>query len=344
MESKRTWHQMANDFRLREASNQLPQIGSGVYKVLEDGMTKECYLRRTQDRFEFPYKIYGLEAGFVDRVTRSYANTTGNLGILMNGYKGTGKTVTAQQICNALDLPVLLVSERLELLPRLINELPQPAVLFFDEYEKIYDRFDSSILSVMDGAFNSQYRRVFLLTTNALSVNENMLSRPSRIRYVKTFGNLPLETIIEIVNDSLRERQFFNETVKFISGLEAITIDVVKAVVSEVNIHQQSPDRFKDVFNAKPLDNRVNILRVDDSKQELVHVGVKVQPARIAENELYDRFHVNGRYMGTVVEVHDVNRFSLEMDRPGKDGGPIVETWQIERVGCTHPLFSQYVF
>ena len=344
MQPRRIWHQMADDSRLREASNQSPQLAGGIYKVLEDGMTKECYLRRVQDRFEFPYKVYGLETGFVSRVVRSYARTTGNLGIVMNGYKGTGKTVTAQQICNALNLPVILVNDKFDLLPQLINELPQPAVLFFDEYEKIYDRYDSSMLSVMDGAFNSQHRHVFLLTTNALSVNENMLSRPSRIRYIKTFGNLSLETIIEVVNDSLLEPQFQAETVKFISELEAITIDIVKAVVAEVNIHQQSPEAFRDVFNAKPLSKLVNVIRLNGSKPEIVHAAAKVAPAHVTEEEIHDNFYVNGRCVGRIINVHGTDHFSLEKLEYDRKGNPVTEEWKLERVGSIHPLFNDYAF
>ena len=59
------------------------------------------------------------------------------------------------------------------------------------------------MLSIMDGATNSEHRRVFLLTTNSLYINDNLLQRPGRIRYLKTFKDLTPEIIEEIVDDFL---------------------------------------------------------------------------------------------------------------------------------------------
>lgn len=53
----------------------------------------------------------------------------------------------------------------------------------------------------MDGVYNSKYRKVFLLT--AMSINENMVGRPSRIRYVKKFENLDLKVVNEYLDDAL---------------------------------------------------------------------------------------------------------------------------------------------
>lgn len=60
----------------------------------------------------------------------------------------------------------------------------------------------------MDGVFNSPYRRVFLLTTNNLYVNENLIGRPSRIRYKKTFGNLQPEVVQEYLDDNLKNKKY----------------------------------------------------------------------------------------------------------------------------------------
>jgi len=56
-------------------------------------------------------------------------------------------------------------------------------IIFVDEYEKVFRSdgdYDGStgILTLMDGALSSEYRRLFLFTTNTLSVNSNLLQRP----------------------------------------------------------------------------------------------------------------------------------------------------------------------
>ena len=66
----------------------------------------------------------------------------------------------------------------------LATQINFDCIFFFDEYEK---EFRESVLSFMDGVRNSQYRKIFLLTTNELEINNNLLGRPSRIRYVRSF-------------------------------------------------------------------------------------------------------------------------------------------------------------
>lgn len=87
-------------------------------------------------------------------------------------------------------------------------------ILFLDEFEKNFSESDSTILQIMDGVYNSKYRKVFLLTTNA--INENMVGRPSRIRYVKEFGNLDLKVVNEYLDDALQVPEARQDLLDFI--------------------------------------------------------------------------------------------------------------------------------
>lgn len=107
-------------------------------------------------------------------------------------------------------------------------------VLFLDEFEKNFSESDSTILQIMDGVYNSKYRKVFLLTTNAMSINDNMVGRPSRIRYVKKFENLDLKVVNEYALEVPEARQ---DLLDFIDSLTISTIDILKTIVNEVNIH-----------------------------------------------------------------------------------------------------------
>ena len=89
----------------------------------------------------------------------------------------------------------------------------------------------------MDGVYTSEYRRIFLLTTNDLTVNENLLSRPSRIRYVREFGNLEREIVEEYLNDNLIDQSCKDELIDYVDTLTISTIDILKSIVEEVNIH-----------------------------------------------------------------------------------------------------------
>ena len=68
-----------------------------------------------------------------------------------------------------------------KLIKYLSTSIDFDCIFFFDEYEKEF-KSSSDVLSFMDGTYNSIYRKVFLLTTNELNVDPNLLGRPSRIK------------------------------------------------------------------------------------------------------------------------------------------------------------------
>lgn len=233
------WIQDGNTFIKGSATTKAHPEGlpKGIYEVKES-MTG-YYLNRLGDSFVFNYKLYGINNEFIEHFIKTYNNTTGNLGVLFNGTKGTGKTVTAEELCNRLELPVIIVKSCKEvddMLKFLATQINFDCIFFFDEYEKEFKE-SSSVLSFMDGVHNSQYRKIFLLTTNELEINDNLLGRPSRIRYVRSFGNLSEETTLELLNDILIDKGAIESVLDLIRQMQIVTVDLVKALAQEVNIH-----------------------------------------------------------------------------------------------------------
>lgn len=246
------WIQDGNTFMKGSATTKAHPEGlpKGIYEVKES-MT-DYYLNKLGDSFVFNYKLYGINNEFIDHFVKTYNNTTGNLGVLFNGIKGTGKTVTAEELCNRIGLPVIIVKsceKGDDTLKFLATQINFDCIFFFDEYEKEFKE-SSSVLSFMDGVHNSQYRKVFLLTTNELEINNNLLGRPSRIRYVRSFGNLPEETTLELLNDILIDKNAVEPVLDLIRQMQIITIDLVKALAQEVNIHGKDKiDMIRKNFN-----------------------------------------------------------------------------------------------
>ena len=61
------------------------------------------------------YKMHSIyyfanEDELINRTITSFKSHNKNFGLVLKGLKGTGKTVTAKQICNKLNLPVILVT------------------------------------------------------------------------------------------------------------------------------------------------------------------------------------------------------------------------------------------
>jgi hypothetical protein len=336
------WIQSTNNFYIREVSQNVKALKPAVYKLEQNPSSGELYLSQIQDKYEFPYKIYNVETDFIDRVKKSYDNTNGNLGILLNGVKGTGKTVTSKQICNILNLPVIIIHYRFEGIPDFINNIQQNVIVFIDEFEKIYDGRDHSVLTIMDGALDNGFRKVFLLTTNSLYINENMIQRPGRIRYLKTYKDLTKETIIEIVDDKLIHTEWREQTIEFISQLETITIDVVKAIIDEVNIHNEEPNVFKDVFNIKQINDKFDVYEIVPGNPVATQVAfdAKVFPSKIyVRQSVGEGLEINGRYMGEIIQVIDENNIVVESFNHTEDRKEI-HHYRIEGVRTYHHSFA----
>lgn len=224
---------------------------SGVYEIHLS--MSGFYLMEISENFHFDDKVYGLCEDFINYVIKTYNNTSGNLGILLNGTKGTGKTFTAKEICNRLGLPVIIVKSMgdsdSKMIEWLSGQINFDCIFFFDEYEKEFED-SSEILSFMDGVYNSPYRKFFILTTNSLNINSNLIGRPSRIRYCKTFDNLSENVCREILNDILVDKSAIDSIIALTNQMSIITIDLIKQLANEINIHGiQSIDTIKEIFN-----------------------------------------------------------------------------------------------
>lgn len=247
----------------------LDTLDNGVYQTHYDEMTKEIFLEKISDGFTFGFKLYGVDDVLIKHVvdTYTYQSVKKNIGVLLNGAKGTGKTVTAKVMANKLGLPVIICDTPYPGLSRFLAGINHDCVFFFDEFEKNFrakcdneDCAGEDLLSIMDGVFNNDFCHVFLLTTNELKVNNNLISRPSRIRYLKSFGSVISEDILnEFIDDNLNYPDRKNDIMTFINSLEMVTIDIVKTIVEEVNIHNCDVKEFFNFFNVRTATYRYDV-------------------------------------------------------------------------------------
>lgn len=86
-----SWIKNGSVFRKVEGSiANIESIPVGIYNVNFNPMAGWS-LEQTGEKFTFDYKVYGLQSNFIDYVLKTFENTKGNFGILLNGVKGTGK-------------------------------------------------------------------------------------------------------------------------------------------------------------------------------------------------------------------------------------------------------------
>ena len=267
------WSRFGNNFYPAQEATVFEFPKTGVFKVIEEkspagtivGLQKIC------DRFEFDYKLYDLGTEDVEMRIRStwnsdlYKKTGKNLGVIYNGVKGTGKTVGAKVLCNDFnDMPILVISQYFKGISDFIQSIDFSCVVFIDEAEKIFDNNDPDcsveLLRMVDGVYSAA-RKIFILTTNSLSLNENLIDRPSRIRYVKEFGNVSNKAVEEIIEDKLIDKSRKPELMAEIDKLTFSTIDIIENLIFEFNIHGNIIDG--NVFNIPQKSYRKVFLKID---------------------------------------------------------------------------------
>ena len=229
--------------------------GEGIFNVVKspNPMDARLGLQRIGDTFEFNFKIYELGCDEMLKTIKKtwesdvFVKGEKNLGVIFNGLKGTGKTLSAKLLCNALDLPVVIVQYPYEGLVNFLQSLCFECIIFIDEAEKTFKKGedDDVLLRLIDGVYN-QTRKLYILTTNQLTLNDNLLGRPGRIRYRFEFSNLLPKAINDYLDDNLQP-QFADQRRSILNQvdlLEISTIDILKALVDEVNIHGQLPENM----------------------------------------------------------------------------------------------------
>ena len=218
--------------------------GNGIFQVSpsKNPMDKRLGLLRVSEKFIFDFKIYDVGCGDIGEKIKKvwsspyYKENNKNLGVIFNGVKGTGKTLMSKLLCNDIGLPVILVDNDFEgqILPFITN-LNFECIIFIDEAEKMFNENPEILLKLIDGAFNVK-RKLYLLTTNKLTVDENLIDRPGRIRYIQEFGNLSSKAINECIEDNLKNLEYKDLIVNLIDRLQFSTIDILKNIIEEVNI------------------------------------------------------------------------------------------------------------
>ena len=328
--TKISWLQSNNTYKKVEGDfSTVDTVPVGIYNI---GLSMSgWYLEKYADKFTFDYKMYGLQTEFCEHVLKTYKNTKGNFGIMLTGTKGTGKTVTAKTLANDFNLPVIIVKDMGDTNQAMIEFLGGfnfDCVLFFDEFEKNFSEKDSTILQIMDGVYSSEYRKIFLLTTNEMTINENMVGRPSRIRYVRRFGNLELKTVEEYLDDALEVPEARQELIDFIDTLTISTIDILKTIVNEVNIHgMKGLMRAKEFFNVSTLEYHYDCYRGYCSDRILY------------EENLRDKFNVK-------VFLRDVDHYINPILAPDFMNKKDEETWTDEERAAAQEYYDyrRYTF
>ena len=85
-------------------------------------------------------KIYGTAQKKVKKTATTFKRVARNLGVLLSGAKGMGKTSFAKLLSLKMseEMPVIFVNQYFESIAPFINSIEQEVVIVFDEFEKTF--------------------------------------------------------------------------------------------------------------------------------------------------------------------------------------------------------------
>lgn len=243
------------------ASNKLNisnTLGGNVYLVQFNQITNQFELNQ-QSFFTLPEKVYGHNTSITTKIMNLFERNVGRTsGVMLEGTKGTGKTLTAAEVCiqaNSLDIPVIILQSPYsgEKFNDFMNSITEKCVVFIDEFEKTFKEQDDidSVLQLLDGGIKTH--KLFLMTSNTqLSKNEKLqflFNRPGRVHYLFSYGSLSNEIVQEYLDDCLQYKEYESSIKNLKRSFKVFTMDILKTIVNEVNFYGASKLPFNEIIN-----------------------------------------------------------------------------------------------
>lgn len=241
-----------------EALNIHKELPAGNYIVKQD--QHERFFFEQINSFEIPSRIYGDTTKMADRIIKTFIDRKDSTGVLLNGEKGSGKTLLAKILCHEgmqKGWPTIIINTAWvgDDFNKLLQDISQPCIVMLDEFEKIYNDVDQQkMLTLLDGVFPS--KKLFIITCNdKYAINDHMRNRPGRIYYMLDFYGLENEFIIEYCEEKLNNKTYIDDILKLTSLFNSFNFDMLKAIVEEMNRFGETPQEVIKVLNTKPLED-----------------------------------------------------------------------------------------
>ena len=217
------------------------------------------FLERTKDIEVVEPKVYGIHNEKVEKVLHTFELMNRNLGVILSGDKGSGKSLFVRMLAiegQKRGLPVIIVENFIPGIASYIQKIEQEAIFVFDEFDKTFGNVTTgeneadaqdSMLSLFDGM--APGKKMFVVTCNSLNkLSDYLVNRPGRFHYHFRFEQPNDEEIREYLVDKLDEknRKEIDKVIVF-SRKAKINYDCLRAIAFEINLGQTFEEAIQDL-------------------------------------------------------------------------------------------------
>lgn len=258
-------------------------------------------------------KVYGDHEKKLDKVFGAYSrHRDRNLGVILSGDKGIGKTLFAKMASHRAvkaGLPVIYVNDYFDGLAGFMAKITQDCMVVFDEFDKNFSSnsreavdataCQDSLLSMFDGVYAGH--KLFVITCNDLAkVSDFLVNRPGRFRYHIRFDYPSGDEVVQYLKDRLGAEADADqiESVRKFTSLVPLTYDCLSAIADEL----EDGETFKSAMSM------LNIVRVDDDSDYTVHFNFKVNgeahSCLLESHERFDLFSADDDWQERDYNVH----------------------------------------
>lgn len=213
------------------------------------------YLTATNELEIHEDKIYGVHEEKVKKTLKRFEHARKNLGVILSGDKGIGKSLFARVLAKSAitqEIPVLICSGYIPGLEDFLNSIETTVMVLFDEFDKTFKKTADAnpqdyMLSVFDGT--SVGKKLFVITCNEYrDLNEFLINRPGRFHFHFRFEYPTAEEIREYMSDKLKP-EYYSEIKDIVSFAhrKKLNYDCLSAIVMEINNGETFKSAIKDL-------------------------------------------------------------------------------------------------
>lgn len=218
-------------------------------------------------------KVYGVHTEKASKVLKSFTLFERNMGVILSGDKGIGKSLFARCLCAQAvsdGYPVIIIDQFIPGIAAYIESIDQEAVFLFDEFDKTFGDIrageneanpQSRLLSLFDGT--SEGKKLFIITCNSLyKLNDYLVNRPGRFHYHFRFDYPTPEEILAYLTDKLGSQyQTEIEKVILFSKKVSLNYDCLRAIAFELSLGEPFETAIQDlnIINTNAEDYNITL-------------------------------------------------------------------------------------